>query len=69
MRHNESVKSKVLAAIHKCGGNVSFDMLAESTKLSFIELSSIIGLLFKEKMLLIYPNLEKEKQIRYKSNA
>lgn len=68
MENKENGKLKVLAAIRKYGGKVSFNKLSESTKLSFIELSSIIGLLFKENMLLIFPNTAKEECLIYKSN-
>lgn len=71
LKHNknmnkESEKTKVLAAIRQCGGNVSFDKLSESTKLGFIELSSMIGLLLKENQLLIHSNPTKEDRPAYK---
>lgn len=53
-----SEKNKVIAAIRQCGNCVSFDKLTGATGLSFIELSSIIGMLLKENRLSICTNPE-----------
>lgn len=62
----ESEKNKVLTAIRQCGSSVSFDKLMDATGLSFIELSSMIGLLLKEGQLQINSNLTKECLSPYK---
>ena len=50
MEDKKSAKIKVIAAIEKNGGNLSFRELESSTELSFEELSVIIGSLAKRSM-------------------
>lgn len=54
MNRNEPVKHQVLTILRDCNGNVSFETLMESCGLSFVELSSMLGLLFKEKRIGVY---------------
>ena len=58
----------VLAAIEKKGGNISFNELEKSTGLSFVELSTVIGLMMKENRLLVHVNHFAKGAYLYKSS-
>lgn len=68
MEDKKSAKIKVIAAIEKNGGNLSFRELESSTELSFEELSVIIGSLAKENRLLIRINHFAKGACLYKSS-
>ena len=68
MEDKKSFAITVLTAIKKNGGNLSFNELEKLTGLSFVELSTVIGLLLKESLLLIHPNPAKVLQSPYKPN-
>lgn len=68
MEDKKSAKIKVIAAIEKNGGNLSFRELESSTGLSFEELSVIIGSLAKENRLLIRINHFAKGACLYKSS-
>lgn len=68
MEDKHSVTSKVLAAIEEKGGNISFNELEESTGLSFTELSTAIGQLVKENLLLMRVNLFAKNVCPYKAS-
>lgn len=68
MEDKHSVTSKVLAAIEEKGGNISFNELEESTGLSFTELSTAIGQLVKENLLLMRVNHFAKDVCPYKSS-
>ena len=68
MEDKKSFAIAVLTAIKKNGGNLSFNELEKLTGLSFVELSTVIGLLLKESQLLIHPNPAKVLQSPYKPN-
>lgn len=65
----ENAKEKILKEIIRSQGNMTFDNMAYSTGLSFIELSSMIGLLYKEKRIGLYAIPIIEKDCRYKTRA
>lgn len=65
MKQEESVIYRVLTAI-KGNNRISFDELKEVSGMSFIELSSIIGMLHKEKKIGLYATPIMEKGGRYK---
>lgn len=68
MEDKNSATIIVLAAIEKNGGNLSFNELEKSTGLSFVELSTIIGLLMKENRLLARVNHFAKGTCLYKSS-
>lgn len=68
MEDKNSVTIKVLAAIEKNGGNLSFNELEKSTGLGFVELSTVIGLLMKENRLLARVNHSTKGACLYKSS-
>ncbi len=68
MGNNNSATTIVLAAIEKNGGNLSFKELEKSTGLSFLELSTVIGLLMKENRLLMRVNHFAKGACLYKSS-
>jgi AraC-like DNA-binding protein len=53
MNRNESIRNCIMAAIQQSGGHTSFDELMNISGLSFVELSSMIGMLLKEKQLVL----------------
>lgn len=53
---NEKEKARVLAAIRRSGGCVSLDALEEDTGMNPTKLSAILGLLLREKRLLVNLN-------------
>lgn len=67
MSQNKSVKYHILSAIKENKGHISFDELMNLSGLSFIELSSMIGLLLKETRIGLYVILHMEKGDRYRS--
>lgn len=68
MEDKNSATIIVLAAIEKDGGNLSFNELEKSTGLSFVELSTVIGLLMKENRLLARVNHFAKGTCLYKSS-
>lgn len=64
-----NVKEKILKEISRSQRDMTFDDIAHSTGLSFIELSSIIGLLYKEKRIGLYAIPIVEKGCRHKTRA
>lgn len=68
MEDKNSATIIVLAAIEKNGGNLSFNELEKSTGLSFVELSTVIGLLMKENRLLARVNHFAKGTCLYKSS-
>lgn len=69
METQHSKKQVVLSAIRESEGNISFNGLEMNTGLSFMELSTIIGLLVKENRLLIRFNHSEENGHPYKSTS
>lgn len=68
MEDKSSAAITVLTAIKTNGGTLSFNELEKLTGLSFVELSTVIGLLLKESQLLIHPNPAKVILTPYKPN-
>lgn len=68
MEDENSAIITVLTAIEQNGGNLSFYELEKSTGLSFVELSTVIGLLMKENRLLARVNHFAKGTYFYKSS-
>lgn len=65
----ENAKEKILKEISRSQRDMTFDDIAHSTGLSFIELSSMIGLLYKEKRIGLYVIPDAENGCRFKTRA
>lgn len=69
MNNKQSEKQAVLTAMKEAGGSLSFDGLKAATGLGAAELSAAIGLLAKEKRLLLRLNHAEDKSNPFKSNG
>ncbi len=69
MEQNESKMQIALSLIRESGDSVSFDHLERATGLSFVELSTLIGLLFKENRIKMRVNYLTERTCIYKSSG
>lgn len=66
MKPDESIKEQVLSAIKESCGNISIESLMDASGLNIADVSSVIGILLKEKRIGLYVSNYVEGSSRYK---